>query len=221
MSNTVNANTKEELKKETAPINTEGKSLAEPVVSNVSASVSEGMNLIPKKTVAEVKVEKKKSTFNLGSVLALIALVTVTLGIVGFNIVSKVQLNNKKSELYSYEKVLGEKIDIISANNSIVDRVVMYQKVEDGRFSHKEVVQFLEGVLNKAGNLSINSLEISDGLSIEFSGTAPSFEEVSKLWYLLGVNDKVETVNLDSVGKGENDARFSFTAQLNSKEFID
>lgn len=192
------------------------KSVAQPLED----SIVEGINLIPKKTQEEVKVENKKATFNIGSVLGLIGLVVLSMGIVAFNIISKTQLNNKKNELFKYENVINQKSDLIVANNSIVNRFVMYNNIEKGRFSHKDIVDFLTGIMKKGGNTTLRTLTISDTLQLEFAGEANSFEEVSKLWYLLGVNENIETVNLESVGKTDNGANFNFTAQLVMKGFI-
>jgi hypothetical protein len=76
------------------------------------------------------------------------------------------------------------------------------------------------GIMKKAGNLTLRNITISDSLQLEFAGDANNFEEVSKLWYLLGVNENIETVNLESVGKSENGSRFNFTAKLLNKGFI-
>lgn len=192
------------------------RSLAQPL----EGSLNEGLNLMPSMTKEEKVIETTKSTFNIGSALSLIFLVVVSFLIVGFNILSNKQLSDSKQELYKQEKIINDKLDKIVANNSIVDRVVMYKDVYSNSFSHKQVVEFIKGITNKAGNISLKSIEVSDNLKFEFSGSAPTFEEVSKLWYLLGVNDNIETVNLESVGKGDNESRFTFEGQLKSNTFF-
>lgn len=191
-----------------------------PLSQPIEGSINEGINLIPKMTTEQVKIETKKSTFNIGSALSVIGVVVLSMGVVGFNIISKTQLNKQKEELYKYENVLSQKEDTIIANNAIVDRFVMYNNIEKGRFSHKDIVDFLMGIMKKAGNLTLRNITISDSLQLEFAGDANNFEEVSKLWYLLGVNENIETVNLESVGKSENGSRFNFTAKLLNKGFI-
>ena len=52
-----------------------------------------------------------------------------------------------------------------------------------------------------------------------FSGTGNNLEEVSKFWYLLTHDSKVETVNLESVGKSNDKVRFNFEGKLVFKDF--
>lgn len=192
------------------------KTLAEPM----EGSLSEGFNLMPKMTVAQQAVETKKSTFNIGSALGLIALVVVSLIIVGFNIVSKQQLNQAKKDLYEYESSVNQKVDLIISNNAIVDRLVMYEVVKKNSFSHKEVIDFIQSITTKLGTIELRDIEISDSLAFALEGSASSLEEVSKLWYLLGINENIDTVNLDSVGKTAVGARFSFEGKLSESKFI-
>lgn len=192
------------------------KSLAEPLDN----TLGEGFNLMPKITEEQKAIETKKSTFNIGSVLSLIALVGLSLLIVGFNIISKQLLNQTKQELYNYENTVNQKVDLIISNDSIVERVILYEKIKNNSFSHKEVIDFMQSVVTKTGNVELRDIEITDNLTFSIVGTASSLEDVSKLWYLLGVSESIETVNLESVGKTENGARFTFEGKLVSSKFV-
>ena len=57
-------------------------------------SAEAGINLIPTLSKEEVVVEEKKKKLNIGSIVSLLILVVVSILIVGFNIVSRMQLNN-------------------------------------------------------------------------------------------------------------------------------
>ena len=84
-----------------SPTPQQGKpTLAEPLGNQVE----EGVNLIPSLTKEEKVHVKKKNTLNIGSLLSIIVLSTIALGIVGFNITSKMQLNSSKSNLSRIEK---------------------------------------------------------------------------------------------------------------------
>ncbi len=192
------------------------KSLAEPLDN----TLGEGFNLMPKITEEQKAIETKKSTFNIGSVLSFIALVALSLIILAFNIVSKQMLNQSKEKLHAQENTVHQKIDLMISNDSIVDRVLLYEDIRKNSFSHKEVVDFIQSVVTKTGNIELRSIEVSDNLTFSLVGSASSLEEVSKLWYLLGVSESIETVNLESVGKTENGARFTFEGKLVSSKFI-
>ena len=47
-----------------------------------------------------------------------------------------------------------------------------------------------------------------------------SYEEVSKFWYLLSNDSKVESIVLKSVGKTETGVRFTFQGKLVFTDFV-
>ena len=179
-----------------------------------------GINLIPTLTEEEVVVEESKKKMNIGSILSLLTLVLVSLGIVAFNIFTKTRLNMAKEELYVYEnKVMGVSQKIIN-NNEILERVSLYKDIEKGAFSPKEVIDYINDIADKSGgNTKINDFTFGDDLVFTFAGTANDLEEVSKLWYLLTHDPKVEIINLESVGKGANSVRFDFEGKLVFDDF--
>ncbi|HOV17779.1 MAG TPA: hypothetical protein PK145_02065, partial [Candidatus Dojkabacteria bacterium] len=61
--------------------------LAEPIVAQIKEG-KEGVNLIPSRTKEEEIQVKKKTTLSIGSLLAIIILALVSIGIVGFNIIT-------------------------------------------------------------------------------------------------------------------------------------
>lgn len=192
------------------------KKLAEPL----RESPVTGLNLMPQMTAQEKVVEKAKSRFSIGSVLSLVLLVLISIGIVGFNIISKQVLNSKKEELYEYENVLEQKSDMIVSNNAILDRIILYKSVKNKTYSYKDIITFFNKIASKAGNIQIKNLDISESYAFELSGTAMSLESVSKLWYLLGTDPSIETINLESVGKTESNVNISFEGKLNMKNFV-
>lgn len=187
--------------------------------SSVSQSLTEGFNLLPSMTKEEKVVAKTKSTVNLGSVVSLIVLVLIILGVVGFNIVSKQMLNGKKKELYALENIVNQQSDKIIANDEIVDRAILYSNIKKGAFSHKEIIEFLSGVCQKVGDIQIRSVMISENLEFTFVGYTTTLEKVSKLWYILGIDENIETINLKSVGKSSGSTTFTFEGKLNIKNF--
>ena len=189
--------------------------LAEPMGNQIE----QGVNLIPSLTKEEKIHFKKKNTLNVGSLLTVILLSTVAIGIVGFNITSKMQLNSKKNSLTRIEKDINSKIDKISSNDIILTRLELYETVRKNSFSHKAVIEFLNEIKARVNSTSFRSITISEDLSFELSGSSPDLEQLSRLWYLFGVNENIEMINLSSVSKTETGATFSFEGKLKLDNF--
>ncbi len=187
--------------------------LAEPIAAQIKEE-TEGVNLIPSRTKEEEIQVKKKTTLSIGSLLAIIILALVSIGIVGFNIITKNQLSDKKKELANMENVVNQKADKIIANNVILDRINLYKKVKANSFSHKKVITFLREMAGKIQGITYDSMEISEDLSFKISGDAPNLEQLSRMWYLFGVNENIETIKLKSFSKTETGATFSFDGKL-------
>jgi len=180
---------------------------------------TEGFNLIPAMSEEEKVKIKTKNTLNIGSILSIIALASVAIGIVSFNILSKAQLNSKKASLSRVEKTTLSKMDKIIANNAIVERAKLYIKVKQDSFSHKKIIEFFTEIATKTEGITFRSMDISEDLTFEISGTGPSFERVARLWYLFGVHENIKSINLKSVSKDEFGAVFSFEGELNITNF--
>ena len=187
--------------------------LAEPIAAQIKEG-KEGVNLIPSRTKEEEIQVKKKTTLSIGSLLAIIILALVSIGIVGFNIITKNQLSDKKEELKGMENIVNQKADKIIANNVILDRINLYKKVKANSFSHKKVITFLREMAGKIQGITYDSMEISEDLSFKISGDAPNLEQLSRMWYLFGVNENIETIKLKSFSKTETGATFSFDGKL-------
>ena len=187
--------------------------LAEPIAAQIKEE-TEGVNLIPSRTKEEEIQVKKKTTLSVGSLLAIIILALVSIGIVGFNIITKNQLSDKKKELANMENIVNQKADKIVANNVILDRINLYKDVKANSFSHKKVITFLREMAGKIQGITYDSMEISEDLSFKISGDAPNLEQLSRMWYLFGVNENIETIKLKSFSKTETGATFSFDGKL-------
>ena len=176
----------------------------------------EGFNLIPAMTEEEKVTIKKKNTLNISSILSIITLASIAIGVVGFNIISKAQLNSRKSSLARIENTVNSKMDKIIANNAILDRATLYLKVKKDGFSHKKMIEFLTQIATEVGGISFSSIDISESLDFEVSGKGPSLEIIARLWYLLGVHENIDSINLNSVSKGEENVTFSFEGKFNT-----
>jgi hypothetical protein len=185
----------------------------------INTGASEGVNLIPTLTKEEKTHVKRKNTLNIGSILSIIALASVAIAIVGFNIVSKSQLNSKQSDLKKVERSVKGKIDKMISNNIILDRVMLYKKVKENSFSHKEIIEYFMEMASKVSGVTYDSIEISENLDFELSGKGPDLEQVARLWYLYGVDENIESVLLTGVSKSAVGSVFNFKGKLILENF--
>lgn len=181
------------------------------------AKGSKTINLIPTMTKEEVLVVETKSKLNVGAAISLFILILLTLGIVGFNIFSKISLNNKKTLLNNTETELKLRDNLISSNDEILRRISLFKKVEATTYSSKEIIQYFQTISN--GVAVIDNYEITNGTMFEISGSSADLKEVSKFWYLLGNDKYIESVNLKTVIKDVGSARFTFEGTLKLDEF--
>jgi len=184
--------------------------LAQPI----NTGASEGVNLIPSLTKEQVVHVKRKNTLNIGSILSIIALASVAIAIVGFNIVSKSQLNSKQSSLKKVESSVKGKMDKIVSNNIILDRVNLYKKVKENSFSHKKIIEYFIKMAGKVKGITYDSFEISESLDFKISGKGPDLEQVARLWYLFGVDEDIESVILKGVSKSTEGSTFNFEGKI-------
>jgi hypothetical protein len=181
----------------------------------------EGVNLVPKKSEEEIEKEQKKFSFSVGSIVSLILLVTLSLGVVLYNIISKGQLNSAKKQLFEQEVRLESYQDKYISNQEIMDRIDLYKKFEKAVFSPKEIIDYIMALVDKSGDIDINGFDLDESLNVEISGSTSTLGIVSKLWYLLGTDKNIVTVNLSSVGKNEEGVSFSFEIQLDTEYFTE
>lgn len=180
-----------------------------------------GINLIPPTSHEQVKVEEKKTKVNLGAVLAIFLFVLLSLGIVGYNVVTKLNLNAEKDKLYNTKTGLEPKangyIDLITKNNLINQRIRLFEQVQDQTISYKTVLAYWQDVSKSLG--TINSVKLSSGLVFKVHGSAASYTEVAKLWHFLSIDTRVINVNLKGVSVTGDGVDFEFDGKLNFDSF--
>lgn len=185
-----------------------------------SISAEAGINLIPTLSKEEVVVEEKKKKLNIGSIVSLLILVVVSILIVGFNIVSRMQLNNEKDKLKAYEAQVSKMTSKIVSSNEITERINLYNRVLGKTYSPKSVVDYLNSIASKSGTSKITKFNLGDNLTFVLEGNSSDMENVSKFWYLLSNDPKMDTVTLQSVGSSTNGVRFEFRGKLKIDEFL-
>ncbi len=187
---------------------------------NTIVGSESGINLIPVLTDQEIKKEDKKKKLNLGAITSLIILFVISILIVGFNVVFKIQLNLEKEKLAEREETISVFSQKVLNNNEIVERISLYNDIEKGRYSAKDVMEHVNDVAIKA-NCNLHSFSFSGSNGIELNGKAKGLEEVAKFWYLLGNDTDIENISLRSVGKGVQDVSFSFYGSFVLSNFLE
>lgn len=178
-----------------------------------------GINLIPIMTKEEIKAEDTKKKVKMSSLISLMALFVVSILVVGFNIISRIQLDAQKATVADQERTIQGYSNIISGNTEILERVYLFQDIEEERYSIKLVVEYLEGVASKSGRNVLTDFTFSDTESFQFSGESQSLEEIAKLWFLMTNDAKIEDVELRSFSSSDQGARFSFRGTIILEEF--
>jgi hypothetical protein len=192
------------------------------VVANTPTTFKkdESINLIPTLSKEEVVKEEKKKNLNVGSIVSLLILVVVSILIVGFNIFSKVELNQEKKVLQGDENNMMSSSDKITSSNEISARAVLYQDILGQSYSPKQVIDYLNAIAARSGTAYITKLTLGDSLSFEMDGQASNLNDVSKFWYLLSNDSKVGKVTLKSVGNNTTGSQFSFEGKLVLNDFL-
>jgi hypothetical protein len=144
----------------------------------------------------------------------------VSILIVGFNIVSRMALNNEKAKLNTYETEVAKMTQKMIASNEITERIQLYNRVLSETYSPKSVVDYINNIASKSGTSVVNTFSLGQDLVFTIEGRATDMENVSKFWFLLSNDPKMETVSLQSVGNNGNYIRFIFKGKLVLKEFL-
>lgn len=172
-----------------------------------------GINLIPTLSAKEVEVVEKKSTFNLGAAVLFMFVAIFAISVFGFNLLTKLSLNNNKEELSELEASVRAKSSIIRDNNKIVDRVDIYRQVQEQTYSPGAVMKYWEET--SKGFVTITSITVTNGLEFRISGQSTDPNNVAKMWHLLSVDEKVENVNLRSISRSLDTINFQFEGDFN------
>lgn len=189
-----------------------------PGIENILEEKS--INLIPTLSKEEVVVAEKKKKLNVGSIMSLLILVIVSILIFGFNIVSRLALNKEKEDLKTYEVRITQMAQKMISSNEITGRIQLYNRVLGETYSSKSVVDYINAIATKSGTAVVGKFSLGQDLAFTIEGNASDLENVSKFWYLLSNDPKMETITLQTVGNGEDNARFMFKGKLVLKEFL-
>jgi hypothetical protein len=180
--------------------------------------IGEGINLVPTLTQDEITVEQRKTGANFISAIGILVIAIISAVIVGFNFITRAQLANEQEKLTALEQNVKQKGDVIAANSAIVERFDLYADVQASTFSPKEVLDYWLDLSNEFGE--INRIELTGGLAFTISGDAETLPDVARLWHLLSIDEKVESITLESVSKTGVEVSYRFEGNLDFDYFI-
>lgn len=179
----------------------------------------DGINLMPVLTKKEVVAEKKKVTLNVGSVISIVIFLAITIGVVAFSAVSKVQLNQEKEKLFELETEVKAQSSKILNNQEILKRVNLYRDISSSQFSARKIFEYFSGIAKKQGDITLSSFVFRSGTVVSFEGQGDSLDTVSKFWYLLNEDELVKQASMDNISRSVDFVRFSFRVELEKDSF--
>lgn len=176
-----------------------------------------GLNLIVIQSSDEIKVEKRKSSFNIVSALFIIFTVGISIAIIGFNIYTKNSYQGESDQLIALEKDISLLSSTIKVNDQIIERIDLYEQIELSSVSPKDLLLYWRELTGDYGEVLY--IKVNNGVDFEFSGRSESLYEVSLLWHRLSIDPRIQEITLESLGTSAEGASYSFDGLLSESYF--
>ncbi len=180
----------------------------------------DGFNLIAPQLEKVEKETQAKFRIDIRVVLFVLFVVLVSLGVVGYNGYVTVILSRENAKLEDLRDSFEDYDYTVRASNQILERYTFYSDIQEGFISSKEVLNFWEEVSENLAE--IRSIELRSGVNFEVFGRAETLRDVTKLWHFLSIDDRVNSVTLDSMSiprDEDGELSFSFGGVLNLEYF--
>jgi len=174
----------------------------------------DGINLVPIMTKKEVVEERKKIKVNLTAVITIVLFLLITIGVVVFSTITKIQLNNKREELFELENEIKSQSSKILDNQELLKRIYLYRDISSSQFSTRQIFDYFTEITGKQGEVAISSFDFGLGTQHSFEGSADSLDTASKFWYLLQNDEKIESVRMNDFSKSQDRVKLSFNISL-------
>ncbi|MGI6484510.1 MAG: hypothetical protein ACOX0R_02725 [Candidatus Dojkabacteria bacterium] len=177
------------------------------------------INLIPIMSRSEVVAEKKKVKLNISAIVSIIVFLVITISIVVFTTVSKIQVDNAKTNLSKQEQDMKQFSSKILSNNEILKRIYLYNDIESNQYSPKIIFDYFSNIASFDQNIHLDRFIFRSDTSLDFEGKGNTLDTVSRFWYLLTEDEKVDNAILDSISKLDDSVRFSFKVTMKEGAF--
>jgi hypothetical protein len=169
----------------------------------------QSINLIPGPTEEEIVVEETKTKRSLSGFLFIAFVVFLAVVVLGFNLWTKIQLNNVQQELVDTENEISLKqLEEIQQKN-LNNKLDAYKAVKDQDFNSDSVLMYLLEVTE--GLSDVKTLYLDNTMKFEIRGTATSYTNVARLWHDMSrEEDYFESISLDRVSRASESGSVQF-----------
>lgn len=208
-----------EKNKKKEDVKTIAKDDAQSIEEVFLADNDESINLVPILSKSEIVQEKKKVKLNIGSILSIIIFLTITIVIVLFSTISKIQVQNAQEELNKQEAEVKQFSSIILSNEEILKRIYLYQDISSNQYSARKIFEYFTKIASNLDGVELDKFNFQSVKSVSFEGRCPSFEHLAKFWYLLSEDDVVDRVSLEQFNKAGSVIRFVFKITMKEGNF--
>ena len=208
-----------EKNKKKEDVKTIAKDDAQSIEEVFLADNDESINLVPILSKSEIVQEKKKVKLNIGSILSIIIFLTITIVIVLFSTISKIQVQNAQEELNKQEAEVKQFSSVILSNEEILKRIYLYQDISSNQYSARKIFEYFTKIASNLDGVELDKFNFQSVKSVSFEGRCPSFEHLAKFWYLLSEDDVVDTVSLEQFNKAGSVIRFVFKITMKEGNF--
>lgn len=173
------------------------------------------INLIPGPTEEEIVVEVTKTKRSLSGFIFIAFIVFVAVVVLGFNLYSKIRLNNVQQRLAETENQIAtkqlEELQLKNLNN----KLDAYAAVKGQDYNSNNVLEYLLQVAEGLGE--VKTLYLDNTLMFELKGTASSYTNVARLWHDMAREEEYfENISLNRVNRTSDtgDVQFIFSGYL-------
>jgi len=208
-----------EKNKKKEDVKTIAKDDAQSIEEVFLADNDESINLVPILSKSEIVQEKKKVKLNIGSILSIIIFLTITIVIVLFSTISKIQVQNAQEELNNQEEEVKQFSSVILSNEEILKRIYLYQDISSNQYSARKIFEYFTKIASNLDGVELDKFNFQSVKSVSFEGRCPSFEHLAKFWYLLSEDDVVDRVSLEQFNKAGSVIRFVFKITMKEGNF--
>ncbi len=183
------------------------------------ADNDESINLVPILSKSEIVQEKKKVKLNIGSILSIIIFLTITIIIVLFSTISKIQVQKAQSELSKQEVEVKQLSSVILSNEEILRRIYLYQDISSNQYSARKIFEYFTQIASNLGDIELDQFDFQSVKSVSFEGKCTSVDDLAKFWYLLSEDELVSRVSLEQFNKLDSVVKFEFKITMKEGNF--
>jgi hypothetical protein len=169
----------------------------------------QSINLIPGPTEEEIVVEETKTKRSISGFLFIALVVFLAVVVLGFNLWTKIRLNNAQQDLAETENEISLKQLEELQQKNLNNKLDAFKAVKDQDFNSDRVLEYLLEVTD--GLSDVKTLYLDNTMKFEIRGTATSYTNVARLWHDMSrEEDYFESISLDRVSRSADSGSVQF-----------